>query len=134
MDLIEVYNLRSRIIACAFEVAKNLRPGFLEIVYGNALAIELSTNGIKYEREKPIEVYYKGYCVGDYKADFIVENCYILELKAVASIQKEHEVQLVNYLTATGIDEGMILNFGEYPFKFRTKFRDYQPRQNRPKD
>ena len=128
MNLSEIYNLRSKIIACAFEVARNLKPGFLEIVYANALSLELSMNGIKFEREKAIEVYYKGYCIGQYKADFIVENCYILELKAVSSILKEHEVQLVNYLTATGIDEGMILNFGEHPFKFRTKFRDYTPR------
>ena len=131
MNLSEIYNLRSKIIACAFEVARNLKPGFLEIVYANALSLELSMNGIKFEREKAIDVYYKGYCIGQYKADFIVENCYILELKAVSSILKEHEVQLVNYLTATGIDEGMILNFGEHPFKFRTKFRDYTPR---PKD
>ena len=128
MNLSEIYNLRSKIIACAFEVARNLKPGFLEIVYANALSLELSMNGIKFEREKAIDVYYKGYCIGQYKADFIVENCYILELKAVSSILKEHEVQLVNYLTATGIDEGMILNFGEHPFKFRTKFRDYTPR------
>jgi GxxExxY protein len=86
--------------------------GFLEKVYQNALILELNKIGLQVENEKAIRVYYEGQIVGDYSADTIVEGKVILELKAVKDLAEIHEVQLVNYLKATGIEVGLLINFG----------------------
>jgi GxxExxY protein len=117
------YDLAGRVIGAAMEVHRCLGPGFVESVYENALAIELAASKIIAERQKPIEVKYKEQCVGNFVADFVADQTLIIELKAVQSILPIHEVQLVNYLTATGIEEGVLLNFGTESLQFKKKFR-----------
>ncbi|MCL6613018.1 MAG: GxxExxY protein [Firmicutes bacterium] len=104
--------LTEAIIGCAFKVHNTLGPGFLEKVYENALAIELRNAGLLVEQQVPIKVYYDQYVVGEYFADLLVQGCIIVELKAIQSLTKEHEVQLVNYLVATKIEIGLLINFG----------------------
>lgn len=119
--------LTQKIIGSAFKVHNTLGAGYLEKVYENALRIELTKQGLKVEQQKPIKVYYEDEVVGEYFADLWVENQVIVELKAVQSLNKEHEVQLVNYLTATGVDTGLLLNFGP-SVQIKRKFRKFKPR------
>jgi len=100
------------IVGAAMEVHKTLGPNFLESIYHKALAYELLQRGIPFESEKPIQVYYKGQLLGDFKADMVVDNKIILELKSVSAIIPVHEAQALNYLAATGFDLAIILNFG----------------------
>lgn len=104
--------LTSKIIGAALDVHNELGFGFLESVYGNALYIELQNRGLKCDCQRRIEVYYKGKKVGNYVADMIVEDKVIVELKAVSEIRKEHQQQLLNYLVATNLELGLLLNFG----------------------
>lgn len=90
-----------------------LGPGFLEKVYQKALAHELTLRGIRFEEYKRLTVRYKAVVVGDYEADFVVEGKIILEIKALANLHPRHEVQTLNYLTATGFKLGLVINFGE---------------------
>lgn len=108
-------DLTSAIISCFYNVYNTLGYGFLEKVYENALKIELERNGLFVEKQKPIAVYYKEQLVGEYFADLIVENKVILELKTAETICEEHEYQLINYLKATEIEVGLLLNFGKKP-------------------
>ena len=103
------------IIAAFYEVYNSLGYGFLERVYQNALYQELMRCGFKCEAQHKIKVYFKGHEVGEYFADLLVNGHIILELKAVDSICNEHELQLINYLKATEIEVGLLLNFGEKP-------------------
>ena len=105
--------ITAKIIECAFKVHKNLGFGFLESVYRNALIVELPKVGLYAEMEKKIQVHYDGQLIGDFIADIIVENKIILELKCVKQINPVHEAQLVNYLKATGMEVGLLINFGE---------------------
>ena len=107
--------LTNSIIKCFYEVYNSLGYGFLEKVYEMALYNELSSNGLYCERQRKIEVFYKNNLVGEYFADILVENKVILELKAAESICQEHEFQLINYLKATDIEIGLLLNFGKKP-------------------
>ena len=102
--------LTHEIIKAFYEVHKVLGFGFLEQVYQNALYKELCNRKLKVECQKKIEVYYKGDIVGYYVADMVVEDTVILELKAVQSLRTEHEWQLINYLKATGMQVGLLLN------------------------
>jgi GxxExxY protein len=104
--------LTENIIKAAYTVHNTLGYGFLEKVYQNALVIELAKRGIKADGEKPIKVFYEGQIVGDYVCDLIVDDKVILELKAVKELNDIHEVQLVNYLKATGVEVGLLINFG----------------------
>ena len=117
-----------KVMACAVNIRKHLGPGYLESVYKNAMLVELEKNGLTYEVEKPINVYYEKVLVGEFKADIVVEGSLILELKAVSSLHVAHEIQLVNYLTATGIDDGLLINFGSEELQFKRKFRVYRKR------
>ena len=105
--------LTSKIIECAYKVHNDLGFGFLENVYQNALLIELKKSGLQAEKEKRIQVYYDSQLVGDYMADIVVEEKVILELKSVKDLHTAHEAQLVNYLKATGLEIGLLINFGE---------------------
>lgn len=105
----------NKIIKCFFEVYNNLGYGFLEKVYERALFKELTEKGFSCERQKEIKVHYKEEEVGDYYADIIVDKEIILELKAAESLCKDHEYQLINYLRATNIEIGLLLNFEEKP-------------------
>ncbi len=123
MDIEELIKL---VNDCAVEIRRKLPQGYLEAVYKNAMVVELKNHDLKYETEKPINVEYKGYLVGEYRADIIVEEKLILELKAVNCLCTAHEVQLVNYLTATGIDNGLLINFGGDKIQIRRKYRIYR--------
>ena len=112
--------LSSKIIRCFYNVYNDLGFGFLEKVYENALLLELRNFKLDCENQKPIKVKYNGIDVGEYFADVIVENKIIVELKASESICVEHELQLINYLKATEIEIGLLLNFGKKP-EFRRK-------------
>jgi GxxExxY protein len=114
-----------RVIASCFKVHKALGVGFLEKVYENALVMEMARNGLTVRQQVPISVKYEGVVVGEYFADILVDERVILELKANESLSKEHEVQLVNYLAATGLDVGLLINFGR-SVTVRRKFREYR--------
>ena len=105
--------LTSQIIEEFYRVYNSLGFGFLEKVYENALKYELELMHLKVEKQKPIEVRYKEIRVGEYFADLIVENKVIVELKAAEYLIEEHELQLINYLKATKIEVGLLLNFGK---------------------
>lgn len=106
-------DLTDKILKIFYDVHYLLGYGFLEKVYQNALCYELEKNNIKFEKERKIEVKYKDIVVGEYYADIIVEDKIILEIKASENIRPEYEYQLINYLKATGIEVGLVLNFGE---------------------
>ena len=113
-------DLTEQILQAFYTVYNTLGYGFLEKVYENALALELRRLGLNVKQQAPIRVYYRGQVVGEYFADLVVEGKVILELKAVESIAPAHEAQLVNYLRATGIPVGLLLNFGPKP-QFRRR-------------
>lgn len=119
----QTYDLCGRIIGAAMTVHSTLGPGFLESVYQNALTLELRKSAFKVEAERPITVRYDGQIVGAFTADLLVNDSVIVELKASQVLVKTYEVQLVNYLTATGFDEGVLLNFGAQRLEFKKKFR-----------
>ena len=104
----EVY----QIVGAAMEVHRVLGPGFLEAVYGAALAYELTLRGLRFEIKKRLPVYYKGQLVGEYEADLVVEDQIILELKAVSALHPVHEAQAHHYLAATGLRLAILFNFG----------------------
>ncbi len=93
-------------------VSNTLGAGFLESVYSNALAVELTIQGLEFAREKPLDVRYKQHKVGAYYADFVVEGNLIVELKALSGLVPEHKAQVMNYLRASKLTVGLLLNFG----------------------
>lgn len=121
-------DLTEKIIGCAYRVYNKMGFGFLESVYERCLMIELKKAGVKAETQHPITVYYEDEVVGEFVADVIVEDAIILELKSVRRVVKAHEVQLVNYLTATRKDVGLIINFGESRVEIKRKVRELPER------
>ena len=107
--------LTSSIINCFYTVYNKLGYGFLEKVYENALIIELEKKGFLAVKQKQIKVFYDKVLVGEYYADIMVDNKVIIELKAAEALREEHEFQLINYLKATEIEVGLLLNFGKKP-------------------
>jgi len=101
------------IIKSFFKVYNTLGYGFLEKVYENALAVELRKNGLEVKCQYPISVLYDNVIVGEYFADIIVNDVVVIELKATKELSKEHEYQLINYLKATKIELGLLMNFGK---------------------
>ncbi len=112
MDLGEINKVTEVIIGAAMKVSNTLGVGFLEKVYENALALEIRTAGLKVEQQKPISVTYEGVVVGRYAADLVIEVVVLVELKASKAIDDIHQAQLLNYLKATKLKIGLILNFG----------------------
>jgi len=108
----ELDRTTERIIGCAFKVSNTLGVGFLEKVYENALTVELRKAGLAVQQQYPIKVWYEGIVVGDYAADLLVDDCVIVELKAASTIDPIHSAQCLNYLRATDLRVGLILNFG----------------------
>lgn len=106
-------DITSKIIEAFYKVYNTLGYGFLEKVYENAMRIELNKSGLSTDQQKNIKVYYESQQVGDYYADLLVKDIVIVELKAAESICEEHETQLLNYLKATNIEVGLLLNFGK---------------------
>jgi GxxExxY protein len=130
MDLVEQNPdvLIKTVIGLAMKVHRELGMGFLEAVYANALAFELAEAGIAFEREKRIPVYYRGHIMGDFIADLVIQEMIVVELKSVeGGLVTAHSVQLVNYLSATRLDLGLLLNFGTKSLQFKTKTREYTP-------
>jgi len=110
----KINEITYQINGAVFEINRVLGAGFLEKVYENALLIELHERGLKADSQVPLKVHYKGKVVGEYVVDIMVENQVILELKSVDKLQKIHEAQLLNYLKATGMTIGLLINF-RYP-------------------
>lgn len=115
--------LSEKVIGAAFKVHNELGFGFLESVYEKALSIELTKLGIRQQRQCPIKVVYDDQIVGEFECDILVEDSLILELKSVRQLATAHEVQLVNYLTATRTDIGLLINFGPTKVEIKRKFR-----------
>lgn len=121
----EQYDLVGQVIGLAMKVHSAMGAGYLEPVYKKALIVELLEVGLPFEEEKRLVVHYRGVEVGDFVADLIVANKLVLELIAVLCMVRAHEVQLVNYLTTTGIEDGLLLNFGATRLEYRHKYRTY---------
>ena len=111
------------IIGCAYDVYNAMGSGFVESVYEACLKMDLEDRGLAVESQAPIVVRYRGRVVGEFLADLFVEKTVIVELKAVRTLLAVHEVQLVNYLTATGIDIGLLINFGDEKVEVKRKHR-----------
>ena len=124
-EMLEDKDLTEKIIACAFKVRQQLGAGFVEKVYENAMLIELRKLGFDAKQQFPITVHYEGKPVGEYFADILVENRVVCELKSAQQLAPEHEMQLVNYLAATGHNTGLLLNFGN-SVTVKRKFREYR--------
>ena len=119
--------LVKQVMDCAMIVRRKLTSGYLEKVYENALTIELRKAGLLAQQQQPLEVKYDDQVVGFYVPDIIVENCLILEIKAVEHLQEANEAQLVNYLTTTGIEDGLLINFGNLSkIQIKRKYRTYR--------
>jgi GxxExxY protein len=108
---VDINDITYAINGAVFEVNRVLGPGFLETVYENALLIELRGKGLKAQNQAQIKVVYKGLTVGEYIADILVEDKVIIEIKSVEKLEKIHEAQLLNYLKATGVRVGLLVNF-----------------------
>ncbi len=112
-------DLTEKILQCAFAVHNTLGAGFLERVYANALAVELRAQEIALRNELPLKIKYRDTIVGDYVADLVVEGRVLVELKACASLDPIHTAQILNYLRASGIYVGLLLNFGRPKLEYR---------------
>jgi GxxExxY protein len=116
------------VIGCAFEVINELGAGFLESVYEKALLLALRQKGLSAVSRHPVTVMFRGECVGDFYADIFVEEKVIVELKAVKAIAPEHQAQIISYLNATGIEVGLLINFGNPRLEYKrfTRSKDYK--------
>lgn len=124
-------DISQSILKSFYRVYNTLGYGFLEKVYENAMSIELRRMGLVCVTQQPIDVYYEEEKVGIYYADLIVNNCIIVELKAADGLIPEHEAQLTNYLKATNIEVGLLLNFGRQPQHKRKVFTNDRKDHNR---
>jgi GxxExxY protein len=115
-------DITDKIIKAYYNVYNSLGYGFLEKVYENAMLIELRKLGLNVQKQVPIKVFYDEQLVGQYFADIIVEETIIVELKAAEGLREEHEFQLINYLKATELEIGLLMNFGKTPLFKRKIF------------
>lgn len=122
----DINELTEKVIGACYAVYNVLGFGFLESVCQEALAIELAKLSVACQCKLQIQVQYQGHIVGQFEADMLVDSRLILELKSVTVLAPAHEAQLVNYLVATGIDDGLLLNFGQQKMEVRRKFRVYR--------
>ena len=116
--------LIEKVKQCVSNVRDVLSQGYQEVIYQKALLIELHEAGLKADAQVPLQVHYKGILIGDFIVDIIVEDQLLIELKAIQTVTTAHEVQLVNYLQTTGMEIGLLINFGQHPVYFQRKFRD----------
>jgi len=119
--------LSGAILACAMEVSNELGVGFLESVYHEALLLALTDAGLFVETQKPIVVLYRNRIVGKFYADLVVEGKILLELKSAKALAPEHYAQVINYLKASGIEVGLLLNFGNRRLEYRRVTREETP-------
>jgi GxxExxY protein len=113
----------ARALEACFEVSKELGAGFLESVYERALLIALHQKGLDAKAQYPLSVRFRGQVVGEFYADIMLEGKVIMELKAVRSLTPEHQAQLINYLKATGVDVGLLVNFGNSRLEYKRLHR-----------
>ena len=119
--------LTARIIAAAIRVHKELGPGFLEIMYEEALTIEFTAAAIKFERQKLLPVFYREHLVGEHRLDFLVERKVIVELKAISALEDVHFAILRSYLKAANLDDALLLNFATARLTVKRVGREYHP-------
>ena len=112
------------------DVHNKLGTGFLEKIYQNAMIIEASKKELNVKSQHPIKVYYDNQVIGDYIADLWINERIIVELKAVQALTRDHEIQLVNYLAATEVETGLLINFGSPSVQVRRKFRTFKPKSS----
>ncbi|HRR51615.1 MAG TPA: GxxExxY protein [Bacteroidales bacterium] len=122
-------SITEQILGCAFEVINELGSGFLESVYEKAMVIVLKEKGLSVVNQFPINVYFRNKVIGEFYADLLVENKVIVELKAVKTILPEHKAQVINYLKGTGIEVGLLINFGNQKLEYN---RLYLPNSTDP--
>jgi GxxExxY protein len=127
----DVNNITHKIIGCAMQVHNTLGNGFQELIYQRALAIELSFNGLSFEREKEMSIFYRDEQIGTRRVDFFVENCIMVELKALELLEAVHKAQAINYLEAYNVADGLLINFGGLSLDFK---RVYNKKLITPKD
>lgn len=129
-QIIDIEKLIKTIIDAAYRVRDNFLPGYLESIYEIALIVELEYLGLKVESQKPLTVTYKNRTIGEFKLDLLVENSVVVEIKSVTQIIPAHEMQLVNYLNITNINNGLLINFGNIEkLEIKRKYRLYKPKQ-----
>lgn len=116
-------DLTQKILSACFDVAGELGHGFLEGVYERALVIALEEVGLSAESQVPLKVHFRGQPVGDYYADILVEQKVLVELKAVSALLPEHQAQVINYLRATNVDVGLLVNFGRPRIEYKRLFK-----------
>ncbi len=109
--------LAKKFIDAAIEVHRELGPGYEELLYANALSVELEKRGIPFEREKPIQIFYKGVLIGEKRLDFFLDGEVVVELKTVEKLNQKHLAQVIGYLKATDKPLGLLVNFHEYLLK-----------------
>ena len=120
--------LTHKVIGMAIEIHREMGPGSVESIYHRSLELELAAAGLPFQSEMPINVFYKGRIVGKFEADIVIltEQRLLIELKAVETLTKAHEVQTVNYLTATQIDHALLFNFGSSSLQTKHKYRRFR--------
>jgi GxxExxY protein len=111
--------ITKRIIGCAMRVHSTLGNGFQEVIYQRAMAIEMSFDALEFEREKEMEIFYRGEPIGARRVDFFVEGCIMVELKAVIDLEDVHLAQAMNYLEAYNMEIGLLINFGAKSLQFK---------------
>lgn len=114
----DTHEITHKIIGCAMKVHGVLKNGFQEVIYQRALAIEMKMQGLSFEREKEMKIHYEGFDIGTRRVDFFVENCVMLELKAVIEMDNAHLAQAMNYLEAYNVEIGLLINFGAKSLQF----------------
>lgn len=115
--------LTEQVLGACFEVIRELGSGFLESVYGRALVVALRQKGIDAQSQVPLQVTFRKQTVGEFYADILVQGKLVMELKAVKALAPEHSAQLINYLNATGIDVGLLVNFGNKRLQYKRLYR-----------
>lgn len=125
----EIDELIRKVMDCAHAVHRVMKPGLMEILYKRALVYELECNGLSAEIEKEIPAFYRDKLIGSLKADIIVDGRLILELKAANELTDANRYQLVTYLELTGIEDGLLINFGSHIMQIERKFRTYRPKK-----
>ena len=118
-DIFEHGGITRRIIGCAMQVHSALGNGFQEVIYQRALAIEMEYEGLKFERENEMPIFYRGESIGTRKVDFFIEGSVMVELKAVIQLEDVHLAQAMNYLEAYGMKVGLLINFGARSLEFK---------------
>jgi GxxExxY protein len=124
-------DLTDRILAAAIRVHKELGPGFLEVLYEEALALELGSSDISFERQKPIPILYRGCVIGEHRLDLLVDGKVVIELKAISALEDIHFAIVRSYLKATNLDDGLLLNFATVKLTVKRVGREYRPRSLR---